>query len=78
MKELMDLLEERVISLVEEMDALRRENVQAKQDLAEKTGSLEEENAALREALSQERAARETAARRIDALLQRLAKYLPE
>lgn len=78
MKELLDLLEERVTSLVEETDALRQKNTQLQQDLAEKTGSLAEENSALREALAQERTAREAAASRIDALLQRLTKHLPE
>ena len=78
MKELLDLLEERVTSLLEETDALRQENTQLQRDLAEKTGSLAEENSALREALAQERTARETAASRIDALLQRLTTRLPE
>ncbi len=78
MKELLDLLDERVTSLLEEVHVLRQENAQLQRDLSEKTGSLAEENSALREALAQERNARETAANRIDALLQRLTKHMPE
>jgi len=78
MKELLDLLETHVTSLMEETSALRQENAQLKRDLTEKTNSLAEENTALRDALAQERTAREAAAGRIDALLQRLTKHLPE
>ena len=78
MKELLDMLEERVTSLMEEMHALRLDNERLQRDLAEKTGPLAEENATLKEALSQERTAKETAANRIDALLQRLTKHMPE
>ncbi|CAK7037240.1 MAG: hypothetical protein DELT_00618 [Desulfovibrio sp.] len=72
MNELLDLLEQRVLSLADEMSALQRENSQLRRDLTEKTGSLAEENLALQEALAREKAARETAAERINALLQRL------
>ncbi len=78
MKELLDVLDERVASLLREIDALRQENAQLRQGLAEKTGSLAEENAALQEALAQERIAKQTAASRIDSLLQRLAEHMPE
>lgn len=78
MKELLDLLDERVGSLLRETDALRQENAQLRQNLAERTGSLAEENTVLQEALAQERAAKEMAANRIDSLLQCLAKHMPE
>ncbi len=78
MKELLDVLDDRVTSLLRETDALRRENAQLRQDLTEKTGSLAEENAALQEALAQERIAKQTAVSRIDSLLQRLAEHMPE
>ncbi len=78
MKELLDLLDERVTSLLEEVHGLRRKNEQLRQDLAGKIGPLEKENATLKEALAQERAAKETAAERIDTLLQRLTKRMPE
>ena len=78
MKELLDLLDERVTSLLEEVHGLRQENEQLWRDLTDKTDPLEKENAALKEALAQERTARETAAERIDALLQRLTKRMPE
>lgn len=72
------MLEERVSSLMEEAHALRQENKELKQDLTDKTGPLADENSALREALAQERTARETAANRVDALLQRLTQHIPE
>jgi hypothetical protein len=78
MKELLDLLEERVTSLMEETLALRQENMQLRQELADKTAYLMEENAMLREELSQEHTVREMAANRIDVLLQRLTKQIPE
>lgn len=78
MKELLDLLEERVGALMDEVQILQRENVQMKQNLADITGPLTEENSALRDALAQEQSARETAASRIDTLLQRLTKHTEE
>ncbi len=78
MKELLDLLDERVTSLLEEVHGLRRENEQLRHDLTDKTDPLEKENAMLKEALAQERTAKETAAERIDGLLQRLTKRMSE
>ena len=78
MNELLDLLETRVTALLDEVQALRAENEQLRRDLTEKTGPLAEENAALQEALAQEKSARETAATRIDGLLQRLTERMPE
>ena len=78
MKELLDLLEERVTSLMEEVHALRQENTQLRQALEDQSTSLAEENTVLREALSQEHTVREMAANRIDALLQRLTRQMPE
>lgn len=78
MNEILDLLEQHVLSLLEETDALRRENARLQRDLTEKTGLLAEEKSALQEALAQEKAARETAAERINALLQRLTERKPE
>ncbi len=78
MKELLDLLDERVTSLLEEVHGLRRKKEQLLQDMADKIDPLEKENAMLKEALAQERTTRETAAERIDTLLQRLTKHMPE
>lgn len=78
MNETLDLLEQRVHSLLDEMNALQRENDQLRRDLTEKTGHLTEENASLKEALAREKNARETAAERINALLQRLTDRTPE
>ena len=78
MKELLDLLEERVNSLLGEVQALRRENDQLRRDLADKVAPLADENASLKNALAEEQTTRETAARRIDALLRRLSERMPE
>lgn len=78
MKELLDLLEERVTALLEEVRSLRLENDQLRRDLADKIAPLAEENASLQEALLQEQITRETAADRIDALLRRLSEHKPE
>lgn len=78
MKELLDLLEERVTALIDEVRDLRRDNAQMKQELKEKIDSLAEENSALRDTLAQEQNTRETAASRIDALLQRLTEHTAE
>ena len=78
MKELLDLLEERIGGLLEETHSLRLENDRLRQELATGTSSLTEENHALRDALAQEQTVRETATHRIDALLLRLKERLPE
>lgn len=78
MNEILDLLEQRVHSLLDEMNVLQRENDQLQRDLTEKTGHLMEENASLKEALAREKTARETAAERVNALLQRLTDRMPE
>lgn len=78
MNELLDLLEERVTALLGEVRSLRLENNQLRRDLADKIAPLTEENASLKEALDQEQTTRETAARRIDALLRRLSEHKPE
>lgn len=78
MKELLDQLEDRVSALLDETRALRRENEQLRQDLAERTAPLTEENRALQDALTLERDAKEVAAKRIDALLQRLTGRVTE
>ena len=72
MKEILDLLEERVRILMDEMETLRRENDRLRKDLAANATALAEENAALKAALDQERNTREAAALRIEALVQRL------
>ena len=78
MKELLDLLEERVTSIMEEVHILRQENMQLRQDSTIKIEQMAEEVAELREALSKERDVKEMAANRIDTLLQRLTKQITE
>ncbi len=77
MKELLDLLEERITRLLEETNGLRLENDRLRQELAS-GASLGEENRTLRDALAQEVSVRETATRRIDELLSRLKERIPE
>ena len=78
MKEILDELESRIASLLDERHALQQENKQLQRDFAEKLAPLTEENKALLGALSQERAAKDEAAKRIDALLQRLTGHIAE
>lgn len=78
MKELLDQLENRIASLLDERHALQRENEQLRRDSADKLAPLAEENRVLQDALTQERAAKDEAARRIDALLQRLTGRVTE
>ena len=78
MKELLDQLETRITSLLDENRALQQENEQLRRDSADKLAPLAEENRALQEALAQERAAKDEAAGRIDALLQRLTGRIAE
>jgi regulator of replication initiation timing len=72
MKEILDRLDERVTSLLKEVDALHRENEDLRREMAEQVAPLASENQALRDALAREKASREAAASRIDALLERL------
>jgi|GEM_PF-5982279 len=65
---LLDILEQRVASLVEEVAALRKVSGEADQ--------LRAENNALREQLANERQARGVAADRISALVDRLDRHL--
>jgi cell division protein ZapB len=71
--ELIDQLERRVESMLEEMAALREENGRLK-DIAASGASaeLEEENQRLREELDRERATRDAVLERIDNLLAKL------
>ena len=78
MKELLDLLEERVTALLRETQALKQENENLRRELTEKTVPLAEENRSLHDALAQEQAVKEAAAKRIDALLLRITERLPE
>ncbi len=78
MKELLDLLEERVTALLQETQALRQENETLRRELSDKTAPLAEENRSLHDALAQEQAIKETAAKRIDALLLRITERIPE
>ena len=78
MKELLDLLEERVASLLVETHTLRQENERLRRELQESAAPLAEENTTLRAALTEERSVRETAVQRIDALLHRIAAQTTE
>ncbi|MDL2272594.1 cell division protein ZapB [Desulfovibrio sp. OttesenSCG-928-I05] len=78
MKELLDTLEARVSSLLDERDLLRRENETLREELERAEGPLREELDSLREELDREKAVREVATQRIDALLLRVKERIPE
>lgn len=69
--ELLDLLEQRVGSLLDEATALRAENRRLREDVAAGQQRIEEIRA-LQEALAQEKQVREQALSRVDALLRRI------
>lgn len=78
MKELLDMLEARVASLLDERDHLRQEIETLRGELERAEGPLQEEVSSLREELAREKAVREVATQRIDALLLRVKERIPE
>lgn len=76
--ESLNLLENRVMAILAEVERLRSENAQLHADaLAAKNlrDSLEEENASLKGRLEQETQAKEAVLTRIDGLIQYLKEY---
>lgn len=69
--ELLDLLEQRVGSLLDEVTALRAENRRLREDVAAGQHKVEEIRV-LQEELAQEKQVREQALTRVDALLRRI------
>lgn len=69
--ELLDLLEQRVGSLLDEVTALRAENRRLREDVAAGQHRVEEIRV-LQEELAQEKQVREQALTRVDALLRRI------
>lgn len=73
--ELLDLLEQRVESLLDGMTALRAENRRLREELAA-ARHKDEEICALRDEVARERQVREQALARVDALLSRIKSHL--
>jgi cell division protein ZapB len=70
--ELLDLLESRVDSLVTEIEFLRKENVQLREDASAGITVLTEENTYLKQVLEEEQQLKAAVLKRVDGLLSRL------
>ncbi len=75
--ELLDLLEQRVGSLLDEVAALRVENRRLREEVAAGQHK-DEEIRALRDEVAQEKQVREQALTRVDALLRRIQSHLED
>jgi FtsZ-binding cell division protein ZapB len=78
MKELLDQLELKISTLLDERDALRKELEELRGEQARALPPLREEITALKKELAEEQAVREAATQRIDALLLRVKERIPE
>lgn len=67
--ELLDLLENRVTSLLAQLESLREENRTLREEVDNGLAALAEENRTLKEALGQERSVKDAVLGRIDSLL---------
>jgi len=70
--ELLDLLENRVDSLVTEIEFLRKENAKLREDSSSGLTVLAEENNYLKQALEEEQQLKDAVLKRVDGLLSRL------
>ena len=70
--ELLDLLENRVDSLVTEIEFLRKENAKLRADSSGGLTALTEENSYLKQALAAEQKLKDAVLQRVDGLLSRL------
>ncbi|KAF1076813.1 cell division protein ZapB [Halodesulfovibrio sp. MK-HDV] len=71
--ELIDRLEQRLESLLEEVELLKNENIQLKEEVEVSLSVLEEENRSLKDELEQERSTKDAVMGRIDGLLSKLS-----
>jgi len=71
--ELIDRLEQRLESLLEEVESLKNENIQLKEEVEVSLSVLEEENRSLKDELEQERSTKDAVMGRIDGLLSKLS-----
>jgi cell division protein ZapB len=71
--ELIDRLEQRLESLLEEVESLKAENIQLKEEVEVSLSVLEEENRSLKDELEQERSTKDAVMGRIDGLLSKLS-----
>ena len=70
--ELLDLLENRVDSLVTELEFLRKENAKLRENASSGLATLTEENSYLKQALEAEQRLKDAVLKRVDGLLSRL------
>lgn len=80
MEELLDMLETRVLSLLDERDRLQAEidTLRGELEREQAGGPLREKITELQAELAREQVVREVAAQRIDALLLRVRERIPE
>ncbi len=78
MNELLDQLEAKMIGLMDQCEALRRDNDMLRQEFDRTLTPLRQEVETLREELARERSVREATTQRIDALLLRVKERIPE
>ena len=71
--ELIDRLENKIISLLEEIESLKQENIQLKEEVEVSLSVLEDENRSLKEELENERSTKDAVMGRIDGLLSKLS-----
>ncbi|MCG8532802.1 MAG: cell division protein ZapB [Desulfovibrionales bacterium] len=71
--ELIDRLENKIISLLEEIETLKQENIQLKEEVEVSLSVLEDENRTLKEELETERSTKDAVMGRIDGLLSKLS-----
>jgi cell division protein ZapB len=70
--ELLDLLENRIASLIAEVESLRKEIVKLRENAATGLAALTEENSYLKHTLEEEQLLKDAVLKRIDGLLQRV------
>jgi len=70
--ELLDLLENRIDSLVTEIEFLRKENAKLRENVSSGFAALTEENNYLKHALAEEQHLKDVVLKRVDGLLLRL------
>jgi cell division protein ZapB len=75
--ELLDLLENRVDSLITEIEFLRKENTKLREDASAGLAMLTEENGYLKQALEEEQRLKDAVLKRVDGLLTRLQGVAP-
>lgn len=74
--ELLNQLESRITELLDQLDALQKENAVLREQLTNEINTVAEENARLSQELEQERQRNNEAAERVEAIMGRLRERL--